>query len=238
MKIIGKIRKILVRLRLQPIRVYCLHHVCEHFDAVSMHEGDWMALSDFQNKITTLCQNGVEFISLSDAWQRMCNEHFRCKKLAVITFDDGYSSIKEVLPWLHEQCIPCTLFINGKYTDGSSYRDTPEEKYLTQDELLSLIDSNGEGGLIEVFSHGWEHNSATQMSEETFRASIEKNMQFLLPFTGTKSVRQLPFFHAYTWGEHTTATDNILHEKGIVPVLMDGMKNYAGAEVVHRELLK
>lgn len=53
--------------RLQPIHVYCLHHVCEHFDAESMDEEDWMALEDFKMKLMAMRQSCVQFISLSDA---------------------------------------------------------------------------------------------------------------------------------------------------------------------------
>lgn len=43
-----------MKLRLQPIRVFCLHHVCEQFDAEAMYPCDWMALDEFKKKIIAL----------------------------------------------------------------------------------------------------------------------------------------------------------------------------------------
>ena len=104
-----------MHLRLQPIRVYCLHHVCTSYDAETMYEGDWMALNAFQATIRKMQQSGVEFLSLSDAYKHMRNDFSRRKKYAVLTFDDGYASLKEVLPWLKAQHIPVTLFVNPDY---------------------------------------------------------------------------------------------------------------------------
>ena len=49
-----KIKRICLKLRLQPIRVYCMHHVCDKFDAESMNKGDWMQIDEFKNKVIFL----------------------------------------------------------------------------------------------------------------------------------------------------------------------------------------
>ena len=51
-----KINRKWVKLRLQPIRVFCLHHVCKAFDAESMNKGDWMQIDEFKQKVQTLQQ--------------------------------------------------------------------------------------------------------------------------------------------------------------------------------------
>ena len=109
-----------MKMRLQPIQVYCKHHVCAAFDAESMIACDRMNIAEFKAKIQAMRKEGVEFISLKDAYRHICKDRVRCKKYAVLTFDDGYASLKEILPWLEEQKIPATLFINGKYLDGKS----------------------------------------------------------------------------------------------------------------------
>lgn len=50
MAILNKIKRKLVKLRLQPIRVFCLHHVSKRFDTESMCEGDWMEISDYNKE--------------------------------------------------------------------------------------------------------------------------------------------------------------------------------------------
>lgn len=215
-----------MKIRLQPVRVYCLHHVCAEFDAEAMNACDWMQIDEFKSKVQAMQQDGVEFTSLTEAYRHICNDWLRSKKYAVLTFDDGYASLKEILPWLEEQHIPATLFINGKYLDGKSYRKNPKEKYLMKEELFALASP-----LIEIGSHGWEHVRATRQTEAEFDESIAKNIGILC-----KHSRYIPF-HAYTYGDHNAASDDILNQKSMVPVLIDGMKNYNNTHFIHRELL-
>ena len=222
----AKIKRKWTKIRLQPIRVFCLHHVCEQFDTDAMYMCDWMALDEFKIKVQTLQKNGVEFISLSKAHKHIENDRIRCKKYAVLTFDDGYASMKEILPWLFENNIPVTLFVNGKYLDGKSYRNTSREQYLTKEELFALTTP-----LIEIGSHGWEHIDANAMAVEEFVSSVNKNIVLL-----TAHPRYIPF-HAYTYGGHNHKVDAKLHEEYVIPVLVDGMKNYNDSKCIHRELL-
>lgn len=223
---IEKIKRKWLKLRLQPIHVFCLHHVCKHLDADAMYACDWMALDEFKQKIIVLRRQGYQFISLTDAYEYLKKDWFRRKKYAVLTFDDGYKSLKEVLPWLEEQQIPATLFINGKYLDGKSYRETPNEQYLIYDELFSLTSP-----LIEIGHHGWEHTAATEMMEEELLVSLQKNIEIL-----SAHPRYIPFW-AYTWGRHTKSTDNCLLNSGIIPVLIEGNKNYKWIGTIDRVLL-
>ena len=212
--------------RLQPIRVFCLHHVCAEYEPESMNRGDWMQIDEFKRKITAMRQEGIKFISLSDAYSKISNDKLRIRKYAVLTFDDGYASLKEILPWLAEQNIPVILFINGKYLDGKSYRKNPKEKYLTKDELWAL-----NSPLIEIGNHGWEHKKATEMTSEEFAESVIHNIDLL-----KSHPNYIPFW-AYTYGTHSNNTDTYLHQQGLVPIYIDGVKNYNDKQVVHRELL-
>lgn len=223
---LNKIRRKLTKLRLQPIRVFCLHHVCEHFDATYMNDCDWMQLSVFQKKINKLQDQGYKFISLTEAYQRLKNDRFRINKYVVLTFDDGYKSLKEVLPWLEIQQIPATLFVTGKYLDGISYRENLTEQYLTQSELFALTNP-----LIEIGHHGWEHTSAHKMNEYEFSISIEKNLEML-----SIHPRYIQFW-AYTWGNNNDISNTLLKKYNITPVLITGGKNYKFNGFIDRELL-
>ena len=222
---IEKIRRKWMKLRLQPIRVFCLHHMCKHFDAEAMYACDWIALDEFKQKINALRSQGYQFISLTDAYGHLKNDWFRRKKYAVLTFDDGYKSLKEVLPWLEEQKIPATLFINGKYLDGKSYRETPKEQYLTYDELFSLTNP-----FIEIGHHGWEHTAATEMTEEELLESLQKNIEIL-----SAHPRYIPFW-AYTYGIHNQTSDVTLSNIGMILVLVNGGRNYKWKGSITREL--
>lgn len=215
-----------MKFRLQPIRVFCLHHVCKTYDESAMYQDDWMQIDEFKAKVLSMQQDGVEFISLKEAYNKITNDKFRSNKYAALTFDDGYASLKEILPWLEEQQIPATLFINGKYLDGKSYRKSPNEKYLNKEELFALTSP-----LIEIGSHGWEHADASKMSDDEFKLNIEQNIQLLHTHP-----RYVPF-HAYTWGRHTSKTNAYLLSHGIKPVYIDGAMNFCDSKVIHRELI-
>lgn len=226
MNIFAKIYRKWMKLRLQPIRVFCFHHVREMFDESSMELCDWMQMDAFKQEIIAIQKGGIQFISLSDAHAKISNDIFRFRKYAVLTADDGWASLKEILPWLEQGHIPITLFINGKYLDGKSYRNNPQEQYLTKDELFALCSPS-----IEIGSHGWEHTNASKMSLEDFKQSIEQNVNIL-----SSHPCYVPF-HAYTWGNYTKDTDAYLQSRGITPLYIDRMKNYNDSSVIHRELL-
>lgn len=224
-KLLKKIRRKWMKLRLQPIRVFCLHHVCKHFDADAMYACDWMALDEFKQKISALRSQGYQFISLTDAYEYLKKDWFRRKKYAVLTFDDGCKSLNEVLPWIEELQLPATLFINGKYLDGKSYRETPNEQYLTYDELFSLTNP-----LIEIGHHGWEHTAAIEMTEEELLESLQRNIEVL-----SAHPRYIPFW-AYTYGIHDQNSDVTLSKNGMTLVLVNGGKNYKWKGCIAREL--
>lgn len=222
----NKICRRWTKLRLQPIRIFCLHHVCKQFDTDAMYPCDWMALDVFQHKIHALRTQGYQFISLTEAYKHLKTDCFRRKKYAVLTFDDGYKSLHEVLPWLEDQRIPATLFINGKYLDAKSYRDTPKEQYLTYDELFSLTSP-----MIEIGHHGWEHIAATEMTEAELKESIQKNIEIM-----SAHPRYIPFW-AYTWGRYTEKSDRYLQNFGITPVIITGHGNCNFYGHIDREFL-
>ena len=226
MSLLKKIKRKWAKIRLQPIQVFCLHHVCAEYDAESMNPSDWMEIDEFRSKVVAMQKDGVEFISLLESYSHISKDWFRGRKYVVITFDDGYASLKEILPWLEDKHVPATLFINGKYLDGASYRKTPKEQYLTQNELFSLTSS-----FIEIGSHGWEHTDASKMTEVDFAESIDKNVAVL-----SAHPRYVPF-HAYTWGRHTDASDKVLTNNNIIPVLIDGIKNFNDRLFIHREVI-
>lgn len=225
---LNKVKRKWKKLRLQPIHVYCVHHVSEQFDPNSMWESDWMSMALFKDKVMHLQRNGVQFISLAEAQSHMRKDIFRFRKYAVLTFDDGFASLKEILPWLDEQKIPCTLFLNGKYLDGKSYRMSAQEHYLTSEDIYTL--STKYPG-VTIGSHGWEHIDALTMSIDEFKQSVEQNNGLLHAHP-----RYIPY-HAYTWGHHTKETDGYLWSREIIPVYADGVKNYNESKIIHRELL-
>lgn len=212
-------------LRLRPIRVFLFHQVSDEYDSSLCNRCDWTQTEQFKKNVMEMKRHYC-FISLTQAMSHMSHDIIRWKQYAVLTNDDGPDCLKTILPWLKEQGIPVTLFINGKYLDGKSYRNKSSEKYLSEKELFSLSYVG-----IEIGHHGWEHNDLTQLDWPSFVESIERSLSVL-----KNHPRYVPFW-AYTWGRHKPELDRFLLSKGISPVLIDGMKNYCDCKVIHRELM-
>ena len=117
----------LEKLRLQPIRVFCFQHVSTVRDPSVCQEEDWTQLDQFKQNIEKLCTQ-YSFISLSEACKTLHNDWFRSHKYAVLTTDDGLTSVLNVIPWLEEKRVPLTLFVNTRYMDGDIVLDTTYTK--------------------------------------------------------------------------------------------------------------
>jgi peptidoglycan/xylan/chitin deacetylase (PgdA/CDA1 family) len=223
----AKLKRRWTRLWIKPIRVFCFHQVSDVFDPDTMKECDWMQTEDFKKKILEFKQQ-YTFVSLEEAYSHIADDRCRLKRYAVLTADDGWASLKSILPWLEEQQVPVTLFLNPFYMDGAHFREMETERYLLESDIRSISDTYSG---VSVGMHGWEHLDASKQSEDEFRKNVEQSIQAL---KGCKSF--VPFF-AYPWGRRNGMTDRVLKEFDVVPVLMDRMRNYNDASVIHRELL-
>ena len=226
-KIQGYICSKWIKIRLKPIHVFCLHHVCAEFDRESMHECDWMQIDKFKSEIIAMQKSGVVFISLHDAYRKITKDKLRIRKYVVLTFDDGWASLNRVIPWLCEQQIPVTLFLNPAYIKGIARREIGTS--LTEEELEELLRVGN--GLITIASHGWNHTLCTEFPIPEFEESVSKSEAYLKKYDA-----YIPFF-AYPCGRYSSKTDECLFSNGIVPVHMDGMPNYNNRKVIHREII-
>lgn len=223
-----KIHRKWIKLRLQPIRVFCFHHVSEIFDESTMKRCDWIPMDLFKREISQMQKEGYEFISLPEAHAMLEHDIFRKRKFAVLTADDGWASIKNVLPWLKEQHIPITLFINPSYLDGKHYREKETEKYLTVEELRGLSENDS---LVTIGSHGWEHIETTRQTEEDFCDSVNRTKDFL------KHYKNYIPYYAFTYGRYTKEQLLMIRRRREVPILVRGNKNYIYQDYIDRELL-
>ena len=216
-----------MKLRLQPIRVFCFHQVSNTFEASSMYQGDWTQIEQFERNILRLKEQ-YEFISLEEAIQKLKHDIYRTKKYAVLTADDGWASLKNILSWLAEQQIPITLFVNPAYLRGEETRENGMNGLLLAEDLDALLLSYPN---ITIASHGWNHTLATDVETVDFMDATIKSKDYFMQFKNN-----IPFY-AYPCGRHTKETDAILGRVGLIPVYMDGNKNYRYDGGIHRELL-
>lgn len=226
--LLQRIKRKLLHIRLQPIRVFVFHQVSDEFDETTMWQCDWTSTSVFKSSILSL-KKSYRFISLEEAAKKIASNRVRLRKYAVLTSDDGWASLKNVIPWLADEHISITLFLNPYYLDGIHKQERESEKLLTEEDIRHLL--RDYGSVISVASHGWAHVDCSKMSMDEFQQSVQQSEHALNLF-----VNKVPFY-AFTFGRHTKAEIEFLHSIGLIPVLVDGMKNYDDITVVHRECL-
>ena len=239
-KLINKLKRKWIRLWYQPIRVLVFHHVSDERDTLVCQEPDWTQLDQFKRNIEYLSQDHT-FISLAEAHNKLLHDWSRCRKYAVLTTDDGLASVQNVLPWLEEKKIPLTLFINTCYMAGDKLKPIhlqwlkelapdadvkviAKRMYLSKEQIFEMASP-----FVEIGMHGHEHLDARAIVEDEFEQNIELCQQLLRNHPRYVSA------YAYPWGRSTDASLRYLLKQGIVPVVVDGCKNYVWKGYISRE---
>ena len=224
--LVKTIKRQWTRLRLKPVRVFCFHHVSDTFEPDTMWNCDWTQTDTFKQNVLAMKEK-YTFISLEEAYNHISCDIFRSTNYAVLTSDDGWASLKNILPWLAEEKIPITLFLNPMYMDGKHFQSRDSEEFLTKEEVADLIERYEP--FITIASHGWSHEDCMKMSMDSFKDSVSKSEEYL------KSIKGKVPFYAFTFGRHTNKQLELLDLQNLVPVLMDGMVNYDDVSCIHRE---
>lgn len=225
-----------------PIRVFVFHHVSDVYDTLLCGEDDWTQTDQFKRNILSL-QSRYQFISLSEACERLQHDTFRMKNYAVLTCDDGLNCQAALLPWLEERNIPITLFINTRLMEGDMLKPISIERlkkiapdadikaiakrmYLSREQIFALTSP-----WVEIGLHGHEHLNAMQISEERFEEDCEKERTLL------QSHPRYIAAYAYPWGLSTEASIRYLHSKDIMPAVVGSANNYRWSGLVNRECI-
>lgn len=225
--LIVKIKNRWKKLLFRPIRVFVFHQVSRSFDPSTMWACDWTEIEHFKQKIRSL-QNDYQFISIGQAKDKLQKDCFRFRRFAVLTCDDGWESILSILPWLSEQNIPITLFLNPANVLALETREHGMDRLLRESQLLNLLQTCNN---ITIASHGWNHANCTTLTEIEFQSSVIKSEEYLSHYPN-----YIPFF-AYPCGNHLASQDGYLEQKNLIPVYCDGAKNYRWDKVIHRECI-
>lgn len=238
--LVRKIRRRLLKLRLQPIRVFCMHHVSDVYDPLTMWECDWVNTDTLKQWIDDMRRNGYQFISLPEAHHYLQHDFIRRRKYAVLTADDGFKTLQNILPWLVEQKIPITLFVNPKYIfedaigpnvqkklDESHSTANSDIMYLKKEDIFKL-----QSPLLTLAHHGYEHFDSQKIDETTFRENIEKSIDSMKLFDS-----YLIPFYAYPYGNYNRQFDEIIFKHRLTPIYISGGVNYINTERIDRELI-
>ncbi len=155
--------------------------------------------NEFESQITTLINNGYEFINLT-----ILAEFFEGKitlpaKAVIITFDDGYADFyTDALPILRKYNVPAVLFMVSGFLDMT-------HNYLTKEQLKEIAGS----GFVEIGAHGIHHLNMNFFDNTTITSEIVQSKSDLEKLLGT------PVKHfAYPYGEYSEKIIKIVEQAG------------------------
>jgi len=225
--ILHRVMRTLTNVVFVPIRVFVFHQVSDEFDEMGMWKCDWTNTEQFKANVQKL-HSEYTFISLEDAYTHLRTDNFCFKKYAVLTADDGWSSLFNIIPWLSEQDIPITLFLNPYYLDGYHKQERSTEKLFTTKDIWRITDNYPN---VSIAIHGWTHKKCTEMTENEFIDGVVRSIDVLKDFPNF-----IPFY-AFTYGFYQVNQLKILQKHHLVPVLVDSMRNCKRTRVVHRECI-
>ena len=240
-EVLNKIKRKWMNLRMQPIRVFCFHHVSAVYDPDVYCKPDWIPLDFLKNYLEQLQAEGYKFISLAEAQTKIANDKFRIGKYAVLTADDGLKCQLALVPWLEERHIPITLFVNLETLDGETcgvevkkyfnIKDRQTEKSHARELYLTGDDLNTLSPMVSIGMHGVTHDSIDQYTDEEFAHKVETCVNALKEYPN-----YVPFY-AYTYGIRTAKSNDILRSRSVIPVYADGQYNN-NSSVIHREVME
>ena len=220
-----KLKRHLSRMWMRPILVFVFHQVSDEFEPDTMWMCDWTQTGVFKGNILAL-KKQYKFISLEEVREHLAKDKYRFRKYAALTADDGWASLKNILPWLVEQKIPVTLFLNPSVLDGQKWNSRESDKLLTEEEVVRFVKEGSP--YISIASHGWSHKSCTQMTMREFEESVQASERVLCRVPAI-----VPFF-AFAYGQYIPAQVAYLRGMKLVPVFVDGVDNDNDPTSIHR----
>ncbi len=160
-----------------------------------------ISLERFKGHLQFLKEENYTVLTLGEALQRMGERREEMGKTAVLTVDDGYSSILSgAVPLLKKYGFSATIFINTDQIGNKNTLTWPEVKDLQK-----------KGFEIGNHSHSHEHflDHPRLEIKSAFRKDLEKAEAIFRDRLG-----QVPSLYAYPYGEYTQEMKEVLRDKG------------------------
>ena len=128
----------------------------------------------FAEQLALLRSAGWQPIDLSTFVRGLTEPESLPERAALITFDDGYSSVREVaLPVLERFGYPAVLFMPTDFVGGTNHFDLesePEEPLCDWDDLRALVLRG-----IAVQSHGSSHRAFSELAPADRALELERS---------------------------------------------------------------
>lgn len=191
-----------------------------------------------------LSKKGFTFVSTNDLLKMRSGVLSPRKRMAWLTYDDGWKGLRSLLPALEKYHAPITVFVSPVETDReqawpfhvesdvdsvlgqSVYSLLPSERYNRIDKDLGILRDVKELAdwtelrelarheLVTIENHTNTHLSCSHVDVETMVDDIAKARDRLL-----NSGISLSRLVCYPFGHRTVQTDDAIRQMGMIPVL-------------------
>jgi peptidoglycan/xylan/chitin deacetylase (PgdA/CDA1 family) len=151
--------------------------------------------SDFARHLDAVVQRGFTCMTVSDYMDaRNAGTLPVDKKVALITFDDGYLDFVETcVPLLAERNLPSTMYITtGWMTDTDKREAGPSDRMMALSQLREIEDAN-----VEIGAHSHAHFQMDTLSAGHCRDELVRSKAMLEDVLG-HDVRSFAYPHGYS----------------------------------------
>ena len=170
----------------------------------ALHSAYCISPEMFENDVKYLKENGYTFMTVSQLPVSDTSQG----KIAVITFDDGYSSdYKYVVPILEKYDAKATFFIVGSYVDTPGYLTTEEFKEMSTKSCVELGNHS-----YKIHDYSYRDLSEMYKNPEMTQQILDdyaKNDEFFVEKLGWA-----PISLSYPYGLYSISIDSELRARG------------------------
>ena len=216
----GIARKIVARALSQRVltgrskRIVFLYHDISDPGSPQYSPGYSTQVKIFRSQVDLIAKY-FKLVSLEEVVARDSNHQ---QRLATITFDDGFLSVKdEALPYLQAKGIPFSIFVSSMAIKQNRLFYGPEDPSINRSYERKVFLDEGDVAQfasqgIPVGSHSSTHRNLSECDEATLKEEVLENKLYLESLTGTK-VRHiaLPFGKREHYNQHVL---NFCHSVG------------------------
>lgn len=151
----------------------------------------------FGNQLAALRDGGWQPLDLAAFLRGLTEPERLPERTALITFDDGYRSVRELaLPWLETFSYPAVLFMPTDFVGRTNVFDSePEEPLCDWDELRELVQRR-----VAVQSHGESHRAFSELAPTERALELERSKAAL-----EAELEQAVELFAYPYGDDAGA---------------------------------
>lgn len=170
------------------------------------HQRLWISIEHFAAQMNYLTQAGYQCLSLRDCLPLIQGKGKNERKVAALTFDDGYDNFYQyAFPVLSQCGFAATVFVVTREIGGKSRWDAGFETSLMNWPQIKELSAHG----IEIASHTVSHPRLTRLPPEEAQRELRESRLELEAKLGSAATSL-----AYPFGDHNSHVEKLAAASG------------------------